>query len=205
MNYDTLASTESINKTIAALSEHNFESMVVENKEDALARIKEMIPEGVSVMNGSSVTLTEIGYIEYLKEGNHGWRNLHADILAEQDKEKQTVLRKHSVLSDFYLGSAHSITETGEIVVASNSGSQLPHLAYTSPNIILVIGAQKITPTLADALKRIDDYVVGLEDARMKKTAGYGTAHSKTLILHKENPAMGRKFKIIIVKEKLGF
>jgi hypothetical protein len=91
------------------------------------------------------------------------------------------------------------------MVIASNSGSQLPHLAYTSPNIILVIGAQKITPTLSDALTRIDEYVVPLEDVRMKTAYGYGTLHSKTLILHKENSSMGRKVHVIIVNEILGF
>jgi len=38
---------------------------------------------------------------------------------------------------------------------------------------------------------------VPLEDERMKKAYGFGTAHSKTLILHKENPAMGRKVRVI--------
>jgi hypothetical protein len=47
--------------------------------------------------------------------------------------------------------------------------------------------------------------VVPLEDERMKKAAGYGTAHNKTLILHGENPAIGRKVHVIFVNEKLGF
>jgi hypothetical protein len=34
---------------------------------------------------------------------------------------------------------------------------------------------------------------------------GFGTTHAKTLILHKENPNLGRKVQVIIVKEKLGF
>ncbi len=55
------------------------------------------------------------------------------------------------------------------MVIASNSGSQLPHLVFTSPNIILVAGTQKITGTLEDALKRLEDHVLPLEDARMKR------------------------------------
>jgi hypothetical protein len=39
----------------------------------------------------------------------------------------------------------------------------------------------------------------------MKEAYGYGTTHSKTLILHKENPNMGRKVLVIFVKEDLGF
>ena len=156
-------------------------------------------------MNGASQTLQQIGYVDYLKEGKHGWNNLHDAVLAEKDPAKQALLRKQSVVSDWYLGSAHAITQDGKIVVASNSGSQLPHLAFTSPNIILVVSTEKIVGTLQDAFDRIDTYVVPLEDARMKAAYGYGTAHNKTLILHGENPGIGRKVHVIFVNEKLGF
>jgi L-lactate utilization protein LutC len=205
MDFTSLASDETIATTSAALAANSFLPQVLNTKEEALEKIKELIPEGASVMNGASETLHAIGYIDLLKSGQHKWNNLHDAVLAETDTVKQAALRKQSVLSDFYLGSAHALTEKGEIVVASNTGSQLPHLAFTSPNIILVVGAQKITPTISDAFRRIDEKVIPLEDVRMKGVYGYGTLHAKTLILHKENPAMGRKVHVIIVKESLGF
>src|SRR5487761_2201177 len=139
MEYTTLASKESLEKTVAALTANNFMPEVVATKEAALARIKELIPAGASIMNGASTTLQQIGYVAYLKEGTHGWNNLHAAILAETDAAKQGELRKMGVLSDYYMGSVHALTEGGEMLIASNSGSQLPHLAYTSPNLILVV------------------------------------------------------------------
>jgi L-lactate utilization protein LutC len=205
MDFKSLASPETIEKMKIVLKEHNFDPIEVNSKEEALAKIKELIPEGASIMNGSSTTLQEIGYVDLLKSGEHKWKNLHDAVLAETDKDKQALLRKQSVLSDFYLGSAHALTEEGEIMIVSNSGSQLPHLVFTSPNIILVIGAQKIVPTLADAFRRVKEYVIPLEDERMKGVYGFGTMLAKTLILHKENSAMGRKIHVIIVNEKLGF
>jgi L-lactate utilization protein LutB len=38
---------------------------------EALARIKELIPAGSEVMNGSSTTLIEIGYSDLLKSEQH--------------------------------------------------------------------------------------------------------------------------------------
>jgi hypothetical protein len=64
-------------------------------------------------MNGASTTLQQIGYVDYLKEGKHGWNNLHDGILAEKDTAKQAELRKHSVVSDYYVGSVHALTDTG--------------------------------------------------------------------------------------------
>lgn len=203
--FDALASIEVLAKVTQGLTERNFLPETVQTGADALARVKELIPAGASVMNGSSRTLEQIGFVDYLKDGAHGWNNLHATVLAEKDAEKQKVLRRQSVLSDYYLGSAHAITESGEIVIASNTGSQLPHLAFTSPNLILVAGIQKIVPTLQDAFERIQAYVMPLEEVNMQQKYGAHTARNKTLILHGENPMHGRKVHVILVSEKLGF
>ena len=204
-NYETLASAESISTVEKALTSNGFLPETVATGVEALARIKELIPKGASVMNGSSHTLEEIGFIDHLANGGHGWNNLHDSILAEKDPAKQTELRKYSVVSDFYLGSVHAVSETGELVVASASGSQFPHLAFTSPNLILVVGTQKIVPSLADAHKRIAEYVFPLEDDRIKSLGYPGSLLGKELILHKEHPMMGRKVHVILVNEKLGF
>jgi hypothetical protein len=205
MDYAALASNEVVSRTAEALVRRNFEPIIVASKEEALEKIKTLIPAGASVMNGSSRTLEEIGFVEYLKGGEHGWNNLHEHVLAEHDKTKQALLRRQAVVSDFYLGSVHALTESGEMVIASNSGSQMPHLAYSSPNLILVVGTQKITPSIADALERLSEYVVPLEGENMKQKYGTGTVHAKTLILHQENPVWGRTVKVILVNEKLGF
>lgn len=205
MNHAALATKEELDRTVAALTANSFKPEVVTTKEAAFARIKELIPAGASVMNGASRTLEQVGYVAYLKAGQHGWNNLHDAILVETDAAKQGELRKHSVVSDFYLGSAHVITEKGEIIVASNTGSQLPHLAFTSPNIILVVSTKKLAPDLTTAFDRIDSHIMPLEDERMKSVYGFGTLHAKTLILHKENPALGRSVYVIFVEEDLGF
>src|SRR6266403_766609 len=191
MHYNKLATEETIKKTITALSEHGFEPLVVETREEALRKIKSFIPKGASVMNGSSRTLDEIGFIDYLKSGKHGWNNLHAAIVAEKDPARQAQLRKEAVLADYYVGSVHGVSETGELVIASASGSQLPYLAVTAQNVILIVSTQKITPTVDDAFDRIEKYVLPLEDERMKEAYGFGTVHAKTIILHQESPMMG--------------
>jgi L-lactate utilization protein LutB len=207
MDYTTIASNEALEKLTTALKERNIEAITVGTKQEALAKIQALIPPSASVMNGSSRTLEEIGYIEYLKAGQHGWNNLHAPIVAEKDPVRQSVLRKQALLSDYYLGSVHALAQTGEMVIASNTGSQLPHVVYSSPNVIFVVGAQKIVPTLQDARKRLHEHVVPLEDARMKEVHGptSGTKLNKEVIFYGESPFTGRTIRVILVKEKLGF
>lgn len=203
--YTELPAKENIEKALEAFKANNFIPEFVETKEQALAKVQEIIPEGATIMNGSSITLQEIGFIDLLKSKNHRWNNLHDGILAEKDQAKQAELRKQAVNSEYYIGSVHGASETGELVIASNTGSQLAHIVNTSPNLVLVVSAKKIMPTLTDAINRLKDHVINLEDQRMQKEYGMGTTHAKTVVLHKESPMMGRKVHVIVVNEDLGF
>lgn len=205
MDYTVLAKQETVLKTAEALKARNVEAVLVNTKEEALVKIKEMVPNGASVMNGSSRTLEQIGFVDCLKSDQHPWDNLHQKILAEKDAGKQAVLRKQSVLSDYYLGSVHAVAETGQLVIASNSGSQLPHIVYTSPNLIFVVGTQKIMPDLEAAIRRVREYVFPLEDQRMKEAGAPGSAISKLLIFEREPVFLSRKVLVIFVGERLGF
>ncbi len=205
MNYDTIPSDDIIKKTADALGGQGLEVFTVENRAEALAKVKELIPAGASVNNGSSTTLLEIGFVDYLKDDVHGWNNLHAAVLRELDEVKQAELRKESVFADYYIGSVHALAETGEMLIASASGSQLASIVFTSPNLIFVVGAQKITPTYDDAMRRLKEYVVPLEDKRMKDVGMGGTVLAKIVTLLNEPAFMGRKVRVILVKEKLGF
>jgi len=205
MTFDTLASQETIAKVTTNLMGKGYIVTTVPSSQEALETIKALIPAGASVMNGSSKTLEQIGYIDYLKTEAHSWDNLHAKIVAEQDPQKQELLRRQSVLSDYYIGSVHALVENGEFVVASNTGSQLPHIVYTSPNLIFVVSTKKIVPTLDEALKRLEEYVIPLEDENMKTKYGMGTQLSKLAIIKAESPFSTRNVHFLLVQENLGF
>lgn len=205
MDYTALAATAVVNRTAVALTAKGYETTIVATGAEALAQIKTLIPQGASVMNGSSRTLEQIGFVDYLKSDTHGWNNLHAAIVSETDEAKKAELRKQALVSEYYLGSVHALVENGEFIVASNTGSQLPHLVYTSPHLILVIGTQKIVPSLAEAFKRLEEHVIPLEDVNMQQKYGVGTMLNKLLVFKGESPMNQRKISILLVNEKVGF
>lgn len=204
MKYDELASKETVDRTMSALKGRNVNPVFVETKEEALEKIKELIPSGAEVMTGGSTTLNEIGFSDLMVSKNHPWKNLKDAILEEKNPEKQNKLRRESVLADYFLGSVHAVTEDGEVWVASASGSQIPSYAFTSPNVIWVVGAQKIVPDSASAADRIKSYVYPLEDKRMKSTGAPGSAIGRWLIFEREI-IPSRKINLIFVNQKLGF
>ena len=205
MSYNEIPEQKSIETTQAALLEKKYAVEVVSSAAEALESIKKAIPADASVMNGSSVTLEQIGFVEYLKSNEHSWNNLHATIVAEEDQVQQQKLRQAALHAEYYLGSVHALTETGEMMIASNTGSQLPHLAFTSQNLIIAVGAQKIVPTLDDAFSRLTEYVVPLEEDHMQQKYGVGTQLNKILIVKNESTMTNRNVQVILVTENLGF
>jgi len=204
MRYDALASKEVIKRTMESLKTRNVNVELVNTREEALERIKKLIPPGKEVMTGGSTTLDEIGFTELLKSGKHPWINLKGQMLSEKDPAKQMELRKKSVTSEYFLGSVHAVTEIGQIMVVNATGSSIPSDAFSSDNVIWIVGTQKIVPTLEDGFERIREYCVPLEDKRMKSIGYPGTTIGKYLIFERETNE-NRRINLIFVNEKLGF
>ena len=207
MDYSILPDQKRIRTALDAVSARGIAAELVETKEAALERLLALIPPGSDVMTGASLTLTQIGLDELLISGKQPWHNRKADITAENDPARRSVLRKQSVLSDYFLGSVHAIAETGELVVASATGSQLASYAFASSHVIWIAGAQKIAPTLEDAVRRVREYVLPLEDRRMKSAIGpqIGSFIGKLMIFEKEAPYLRRSVTLLLVNEVLGF
>jgi len=206
LEFSTLATAAQIQKTIDALQGRGIAAELVDTKDQALARLQSLIPAGSSVMTGASLTLKEIGFEEQLISNNHPWRNLKAEIMAEKNPVTQTLLRRQGVLADYFLGSVHAVAQTGELVIASLTGSQLGPYAFTSSNVIWVVGAQKITPSLDDAIRRVREYVLPHEDKRMRESSGgrMGSAIGKLLIIQQEAPFLNRKLTLLFVNQAVG-
>lgn len=204
INYAALPTPEQVQATAAAIQARGIRVEIVATAAAALAKIHTLIPAGSSIMTGGSKTLRDIGLEDQLIAKDHPWINLKDEILAQTDPVMQMELRTKSILAPYFLGSVQSIVQTGEILIASASGSQLASYAFSSRNIIWVAGVQKIVPTLEDGLRRIRDYALPIEDQRMK-TLGYpGSLLAKTLIIEHEPAQMQRNVNLILVNEPVG-
>jgi hypothetical protein len=206
MAYDTIPAAEHVRRTVDAVNERGIHAELVETKEAALERVQSLILAGAVIMTGASVTLQQIGFEALLIRGNHPWRNFKADLLAEKDPLKQSAMRREGTLAEYYLGSVNALAETGELVFASGSGSQLPAYAFTSRNVIWVAGTQKITPSLEDAVRRVREYVLPLEDQRQKSIGNQaGSRINRMLIIEGEPAYLRRNLRLILVNQALGF
>jgi L-lactate utilization protein LutC len=207
MDYTTLPPDESIERVRQALTARGVEVEILENKAAALERLRVLIPADASITTAGSLTLQQIGFEALLISGMHPWHNLKGEMLAEKDPAKQAELRRQLLLADYIVGSVHAIAESGEVVVVSQTGSQLAPYIMSSRNVIWVAGTQKIVPTLEDAMRRARDYCAHMVEERALKENGRkgGGKIGKTLIFENEMPYLHRQVHLLLVKEVLGF
>jgi YkgG family uncharacterized protein len=200
-DFTTAASETKLEAVAAALGERNFEVVVVDTGAEAKAAVLSRIPDGAEVHSGKSKTLEDAGlFKEFMESEKYDFirRRLYKMDRATQMRE----MRKLGSAPDIMVGSVQAVTEAGQLVVASASGSQLGPYAYGAGTLILVIGSQKIVPDLEAALRRINEHVFPYEDASLRQSLGVGTLLTRLLILERDYQP-GRTT-IVLVREPIG-
>ena len=87
-------------------------------------------------------------------------------------------IRKLGGAPDYAAGSVHAVTEDGQVLIASNTGSQLGPYASGAGKVIWVVGAQKIVRDLNEGLRRIQEYTYPLEEDQCRNSMAL--AHTST-------------------------
>ena len=205
--FNVTADDATIARTKAALEKHSHVVHVVANAAEALAAVKASIPNGASVLSTSSISLQEIGYVEYAKTATE-FNNLNTAIFAETDMAKQSQLRRQGALADVVVSSPVAVSEEGEILIADLTNTRLAPIVLGG-TVVFVVGANKITKNLDHAFKRLYEYTLPLESARVRiayhMPQGQSNA-SNVLVIRGGNPfAPKPRIHVILVKQSLGY
>ena len=197
-----LASDVQIKRTVQALEANNIHVIVTEDGADAKKTLFELIPANAEVFTSSSETLNALGVAEEIDKS--GRYNSVREKMSMMDRKTQNrEMEKLGATPEYMVGSVQAVTEIGEVIIASKTGSQMSGYVAAAAHVIWVVGTQKIVPTIDDGMERVEDYVLPLENARALKAFGVASSINKLLIVSKEFKP-GRTT-MILVKEKLGF
>jgi len=197
-----LATDEQIERTASALEANNIHTLIAEDGEEAKRLFFELVPEGAEVFLGASVTLETLGIRDEIdKSGKYD--ALRPRMFAMDRATQGREIRKLVGAPDYAAGSVHAVTEDGQVLIASNTGSQLGVYASSAGKVIWVVGAQKLVKDLNEGLRRIEEYSLPLEEVHMQELYKMGTNVSKILIVNRE--IRPNRITMIIVKEELGF
>jgi hypothetical protein len=195
------ADPDRLERTLEALRGRGFLAHVVADGAAARQFVLDAVPEGAEVHTALSETLTELGIRAEIEESGR-YDSVRAK-LALLDRETQDrEMRKLGAAPDYILGSAHAITDDGVVMVGSGSGSQLGAYAYAAGRVILIVGHQKLVRDVPHGLRRLREYALPREFARMQGIGYPGSLLAKTLLIEHEPSA---RITVILAPETLGF
>jgi hypothetical protein len=200
---------------IASWQKRNISGIYCDNKQEAGQKLLEIIPVSASVGFCGSQTLEEIGIVKELECRGNKVFNPYKPKLSQQ---KNLEIRRQGAFADFYLASANAISQNGELVFFSAYGNRTGGIS-SAKNVIVVAGVNKITPNLAEALKRAREYATPLnckrlnwnsaclEDRICRKEICFFPEYKRMCcqILIIEAEIMPKRLKVVLVGENLGF
>ena len=199
--FTALPDEQALTSTVTALEEHGFSVDVADDLDAARQAVLARIPHGASVMTNTSVTLADTGIADAINDGGP-YDSARTKMLALDFATQADEMKAIGGQPDYAVGSVHAVTRDGTLVIASASGSQLASYAWGAANVIFVVGAQKLVPTLEAAHERIYQHSLVLEDARAIAAYGQHSSVGKILEIHQELPG---RIHIVLIRQAAGF
>ena len=191
-----------VGRTAAALEANGITVLRARNSAEAKRIVLDLIPAGSHVHQGASQSLDAAGITDEIERSGR-YEPLRPRVFSMDRATQADEIRRLSASPDIMLGSVHAVTETGSLVAASVSGSQLGPYVSGAGKVILLVGTQKIVPDLEAARLRIDEYAFPLEDARAQAAYGIHSGVNKVLIVNREwTPD---RITVVLCDEPLGF
>ncbi len=153
-----------IENVMENLRRNNMEAVYAKDRAEALLRLRTYLTPGCTVGVGGSVTLDEIGALELFRCGDYKFLDRYAPGLS---KEEQRQIFRQSLLSDVYVMSANAVTETGALYNVDGNANRVAALLYGPESVIVIIGHNKIVPTVEDAVRRVKTVAAPANAARL--------------------------------------
>jgi hypothetical protein len=200
--FATSADDASVQRVAAALEANGITVLRAADAAEAKRIVLDLIPEGSQVHHGASESLDRSG-ITHEIETSGRYEDIRSRTFSMDRETQADEIRHLGASPDFMLGSVHAVTETGSLITASMSGSQLGPYGSGAGRVILVVGTQKIVSDLDEGLRRVEEYAFPLEDARAQAAYGIHSAVNKVLIINRE--IIPGRITVVFVDEVLGF
>jgi hypothetical protein len=152
-----------LQKTADALEGNNIECIVVQSRQEALAKALEMIPEGATVGLGGSVTVEQIGLLAKLRSGKY---TLYDQYAPDIDMPENMKRRKQGLTAQYFVTGTNAITADGQLVNVDGIGNRVAAQAFGPEKVILVAGKNKIVKDVHEAFDRLQNVAAPINSRR---------------------------------------
>ncbi len=196
---------------VKALEKRHFEAYYCPTKEDAKAKALSLIPDGAVVSWGGSMTLDETGIMAELRSGKY--KVIDRDT-AKSPEERMDLMRK-AFTADTFITSVNGISKDGELVCIDGNGNRVAAIIFGPTNVIVVVGLNKVAPTVQEAMtrarnvaapanaQRFDIHTPCIQTGQCADCLSPETICSYFVRIRTSRPP--KKIKVILVGEDCGF
>lgn len=199
------------NTIIKNLNKRQMEGYYCKDKEIAIKKVLEIMPKGASVSWGGSMTLTETGLMDTIKNGDYK--------LIDRDKvttlEEQRKVYGEICMSDVFLMSTNAITLDGELINIDGRGNRVAFLCYGPQNVVILVGMNKVVTDVESGLNRVRNIASPPNTVRLNKNTPcaitgkcedcYSPDCICSQIVVTRRSGIPNRIKIILIGEELGY
>lgn len=204
--YENIAAT-----LIKNLAKRQIEGFYCPDKESAVKKALELMPEGASVAWGGSMTLAETGLLSAVKAGPY--QVIDRD--SAKTPEERRALYGQICCADFFLMSTNAITLEGELVNVDGTANRVAFLCFGPQEVIILAGMNKLVKDVAAGYDRARNMAAPPNTLRLNRktpcaaTGRCGDCQSPESIccqtvITRRSSVPGR-IKVILIGEELGF
>ncbi|MBQ6992554.1 MAG: lactate utilization protein [Clostridia bacterium] len=204
--YENIANT-----IIKNMEKRQIEGYYCPDSTSALKKALELIPKGSSIGWGGSMTLTEIGLMDAIQNGDY--KIINRDIA--KTPEEQRKIYGEICCADYFLMSTNAITLDGELINIDGRGNRVSFLCYGPQNVLILTGINKIVTDIDAGLKRARDIAAPPNTVRLNRktpcsiTGKCENCYSPDCICSQfvvtRRSGVPNRIKVIIIGEELGY
>ena len=132
------------------LQSRHFDAYYCANRDEALKKALELIPEGASVGWGGAMSAEQIGLLDAVRNGN--FQALDRDRCASAEERDKIV--RACIFSDVFITGANGLSLDGQMVNIDGSGNRVSSIIYGPKTVLVIAGMNKVEDTLDAALNR---------------------------------------------------
>jgi L-lactate utilization protein LutB len=154
----------------SALETNNFEVHLAETATDAQKIVLEEIlvkTEARSVSWGGSLSVVATGLYHALKG------RTDVEMIDTLDKQvpaaEMSERRRRSLLVDLFITGSNAVTEDGQLVNLDMTGNRVAAITYGPKHVVVVIGRNKIVPSVDEAMFRVKNIAAPANAMRLDK------------------------------------
>lgn len=211
MEAKKLAYEKQAEHIIGKLKLRDMEGFYCSNKEEALEKVKTFLTPGVTVTWGGSETIHEIGLREWLPQSGC----VLYDRAEAKTEEENRLFYGKAVTADYFLMSSNAITLDGELVNIDGSGNRVACLIHGPKYVLMIVGMNKVSVDVEDALKRVKNIASPPNTIRLQKDTPCAKTGRCAECLSEDciccqvvvtrKSRIKDRIKVILVGEELGF